>query len=227
MSWRLYGVRGKFRSNTLTERFGSWNAGLRAAGVPVTQVRGATDAELFDNIATVWRKLGRQPAGRELIRGGGVSTFSESAYKRRFGSWHKALRAFERFVNNGSRDARLPAPSPDGEPGSEAAPPPKKKQAYQAPPPHRTRHQMAPARHGADPRQLPLPHVRRQPGEGSCRDPACRSHRAMVEGRQDRTRQPPDALPPMQHRQERPVDSIRSIGNCTVSRAIAAAKGSH
>jgi 5-methylcytosine-specific restriction endonuclease McrA len=108
VTWRFYFTRGKFRPRTLAQRFGSWNAALCTAGLPVTQVRGATDAELFDNLAAVWRKSGRQPTGRELTRDGGVSKFSESTYKLRFGSWHNALRAFETFVNNGSHGARLP-----------------------------------------------------------------------------------------------------------------------
>lgn len=108
VTWRLYFTRGKFRPRTLAHRFGSWNAALRAAGLSVTQVQGATDAELFDNLAAVWRKIGRQPTGRELTRHGSVSKFSESTYKLRFGSWHNALRAFETFVNGGSRGARLP-----------------------------------------------------------------------------------------------------------------------
>jgi HNH endonuclease/Homing endonuclease associated repeat len=108
ITWRLYATRGKFRPRTLAHRFGSWNAALQMAGLPVIQLKGATDAALFDNLAAVWRKFGRQPTGRELTKRDGLSKFGESTYRLRFGSWHKALDAFETFVNDGSRGARLP-----------------------------------------------------------------------------------------------------------------------
>ena len=104
----LYAARGKFRPNTLARRFGSWNEALRAAGLPVTHLWGVTDEALFDNLTAVWRKIGRQPTARELTKRGGVSKFAGSTYKRRFGSWHKALHAFEIFVNDGRRADRLP-----------------------------------------------------------------------------------------------------------------------
>ena len=179
----LYGEHGTFRPNTLARRFGSWNAALGAAGLPVTQRWKVPDAVLLKNLADVWRRLGRQPTWRELTKRGGFSMFAGATYKRRFGSWHKALRAFEAFVNK--RPPRCPAP------------------ARQDRRPPVARGQLAPARHGADPRQLSLPHVRRQSGEGSRRDPARRSHRALVEGRTDRAGQSPDAVRDLQHRQGR------------------------
>src|SRR5471032_294796 len=108
LTGRLYAARGKFHPNTLTPRFGSWNAALRAAGLPVTQLQGVTDAALFANLAAVWRKIGRQPTGRELAGDRGLSQFCDSTYRLRFGSWHNALRAFETFMNDGRRGVRLP-----------------------------------------------------------------------------------------------------------------------
>ena len=108
VTWRLYYTWGKFRPRTLAYRFGSWNAALRAAELPVTQVKDATDAALFDNLAAAWLKIGRQSTGRELTRCGGLSKFGESTYKRRFGSWRQALHAFETFVNDGRCGTRLP-----------------------------------------------------------------------------------------------------------------------
>jgi HNH endonuclease/Homing endonuclease associated repeat len=101
----LYGEHGTFRPNTLARRFGSWNAALGAAGLPVTQRWKVPDAVLLKNLADVWRRLGRQPTWRELTKRGGFSMFAGATYKRRFGSWHKSLRAFEAFVNSGRRDA--------------------------------------------------------------------------------------------------------------------------
>ena len=110
----LYVMRGKFNIVTLSRRFGTWNAALDAARLPVSHRRGVTNAELLENLAVVWRKLGRQPGVHEIAVKGGVSKFGSSIYERRFGSWHKALSAFERFMNGRRRrDAPLPScPAP-------------------------------------------------------------------------------------------------------------------
>jgi hypothetical protein len=111
----LYAERGRFRPNTLARRFGSWNAALGAAGLPVTQLWKVPDRALLENLAEVWRKLGRQPTWRELTKRGGFSKFAGATYKRRFGSWHGALRAFEAFVNKRNRGvdlARRATPTP-------------------------------------------------------------------------------------------------------------------
>src|SRR5476651_1947856 len=104
----FYAEHGAFRPNTLARRFGSWNAALGAAGLKVTQHWKVPDAALLKNLAAVWRKLGRQPTWRELTKRGGFSKFAGATYKRRFGSWHKALHAFETFMNDGHRGTRLP-----------------------------------------------------------------------------------------------------------------------
>ena len=109
----LYAKRGKFRPGTVARRFGSWNAALEAASLPVTHLWKVSDRALFENLADVWRKLGRQPAGRALTKNDGVSRFSHSTYKKRFGSWHEALRAFSAFVDGRGRVDDGPRP-PEG-----------------------------------------------------------------------------------------------------------------
>ena len=104
----FYAEHGTFRPNTLARHFGSWNAALGAAGLKVTQHWGVPDAVLLKNLADVWRKLGRQPAWRELTKHGGFSKFAGATYKRRFGTWHNALRAFEAFTHKRSRCDALP-----------------------------------------------------------------------------------------------------------------------
>jgi hypothetical protein len=104
----LYGEHGAFGPGTIARRFGSWNAALGAAGLPVTQHWKVPDRALLENLADVWRRLGRQPAWRELTKRGGFSKFAGATYKRRFGSWHNALRAFEVFVNKHGRTVDLP-----------------------------------------------------------------------------------------------------------------------
>jgi hypothetical protein len=101
----LYAEHGAFGPGTMTRRFGSWNAALGAAGLKVNQLWGVPDAVLFENLADVWRKLGRQPICRELTKRGGFSKFAGATYKRRFGTWHKALSAFEAFTNKRDRRA--------------------------------------------------------------------------------------------------------------------------
>jgi hypothetical protein len=105
---QLYIEHGTFRPNTLARRFGSWNAALGAAGLKVTQHWGVPDAVLLKNLADVWRKLGRQPTCRELTKRGGFSTFAGATYKRRFGTWHGALRAFEAFASNDGSHGATP-----------------------------------------------------------------------------------------------------------------------
>lgn len=105
----LYAEHGAFGPGTLTRRFGSWNAALDAAGLKVNQLWGVPDAVLFENLADVWRKLGRQPICRELTKRGGFSKFAGATYKRRFGTWHKALAAFEEFTSKRGRPATLPS----------------------------------------------------------------------------------------------------------------------
>ena len=104
----FYLEHGTFGPNTLARRFGSWNAALGVAGLKVTQQWNAPDAALLENLADVWRKLGRQPTWRELIKRGGFSKFAGSTYKRRFGSWYGTLRAFEIFVTKRRRRDPLP-----------------------------------------------------------------------------------------------------------------------
>jgi hypothetical protein len=104
----LYAEHGTYRPNTMWRRFGSWNAALGAAGLKVTQHWGVPDAVLLQNLADVWRKLGRQPGWRELTKRGGFSTFAGATYKRRFGTWHNALRAFEAFVSKRGPGIHLP-----------------------------------------------------------------------------------------------------------------------
>lgn len=105
---QLYTEHGAFRPNTLARRFGSWNEALGAAGLKVTQHWKVPDDVLLKNLADVWRKLGRQPTCRELTKRSGFSKFAGATYKRRFGSWHGALRAFEVFTNKRHRGVDLP-----------------------------------------------------------------------------------------------------------------------
>jgi hypothetical protein len=75
-------------------RFGTWKSALQAAGIPQSEManRCWTEEECFENIATVWTQLGRQPTYQEMFSP--PSTIKGKAYETRWGTWRKALRAF-------------------------------------------------------------------------------------------------------------------------------------
>ena len=94
-----YDEKGKFGKATVLRRFGSWNNALGAAGLKVILTLNNKEEVLFENLANVWQKLGRQPVGRDLEKVFGHSRFSTGTYEKRFGSWNKALEAFGAFIN--------------------------------------------------------------------------------------------------------------------------------
>ena len=96
-----YAAKGSFGVNTFLRRFKSWNLALEKAGLNAPNRQNVSEVELFENIANVWVSLGHQPYGRELDKALGLSDFSLGTYENRFGSWNKALIAFEDFINSG------------------------------------------------------------------------------------------------------------------------------
>ena len=96
-----YTTKGNFGVNTFLRRFKQWNLALQKAGLKAPNRQHVPDVELFENIANVWTGLGRQPYGRELDKAHGLSEFSLGTYENRFGSWNKALLAFEAFIKSG------------------------------------------------------------------------------------------------------------------------------
>ena len=99
-----YKEKGKFDSTTVLRRFVSWNLALEKAGLNTPNRQNIPDDELFENIVTVWTALGRQPYGRELDKGSGLSTISLGTYKKRFGSWNNSLIAFDVFINSDEKN---------------------------------------------------------------------------------------------------------------------------
>lgn len=87
-----------FHSTTLSRRFGTWMAALDAAGLLRTRNLNITNEALFENLATVWLKLGRQPKYQDLTRE--HSLYSSGTYENRFGTWRKALEAFVEWANS-------------------------------------------------------------------------------------------------------------------------------
>jgi hypothetical protein len=76
--------------HTVVERFGTWNAAKRRAGL--VPRRFATKQELLDQLTALGAELGRTPTGRDLDERR-ERLPSKSLYWHRFGSLAKALRA--------------------------------------------------------------------------------------------------------------------------------------
>ena len=92
-----YNERGRFHATTLTRRFGSWFKAVDLAGLEKTRNLNIPNDELFENLAALWLKLGRQPRYREAEAG--ESRYSAGTYEKRFGTWRKALEAFVSWAN--------------------------------------------------------------------------------------------------------------------------------
>ena len=90
----------KFHSSTLARRFGSWFKALEAAGLDKSRNLNLTTEQLFENLVSVWLKLGRQPKYQDLTKE--HSLFSAGTYENRFGSWRKGLEAFVSWTNEGA-----------------------------------------------------------------------------------------------------------------------------
>ena len=91
---------GKYRSNTMIKRFGSWFNAVEQAGLGRSKTQREkliSEEDLFENLEEVWVKLGRQPKFRDMQAG--ISKYGPNPYARTFGSWRKALESFVTFVN--------------------------------------------------------------------------------------------------------------------------------
>ena len=106
---RQYDERGLFGVRTVLRKFGTWNDALSEAQLTVSNRLDIPNDELFENLAAVWTKLGRQPFGRELSDKDLGSVISRGTYEKRFGSWNNALLAFAEYINSGrdSFDANI------------------------------------------------------------------------------------------------------------------------
>jgi hypothetical protein len=87
---------GIFSSNTVSNRFGTWNKALEKAGLKITKKPNIIEKELFENIEEVWIKLGRQPLYSDIKRP--LSKFSTKPYEKKYGTWRKTLEAFIEYI---------------------------------------------------------------------------------------------------------------------------------
>jgi hypothetical protein len=93
---REYEEKGQYGVTTVIRRFGSWSKAVHQAGLQKTRASNIIKEELFENIETVWIKLGRQPNYGEMHKP--LSAFHVASYERKFGSWRKALEEFVQFI---------------------------------------------------------------------------------------------------------------------------------
>lgn len=95
-----YEAHGKFHPTTLTRRFGSWFIVLEKCGLDATRSKlNIPMDELFENLANVWRALGRQPTLNDMSRKD-LSTISSGTYEKRFKGWNNALLNFEQYISD-------------------------------------------------------------------------------------------------------------------------------
>lgn len=92
---------GKYGKSCARNYFGAWANVLQVANMTSTgfHTAGITDAELFEDIANVWLKIGRQPSYKHF-KGMGLSKYGATTYARRFGSWNNALMQFVEAMQN-------------------------------------------------------------------------------------------------------------------------------
>jgi len=100
---KKYGEVGACDYSTVIRRFGSWNEGLRLAGLTLSNETDISDDRLFENLLVLWQHRGRQPRRSELSSP--PSTISQTPYNRRFGSWTASLEAFVNFRNGTGAEA--------------------------------------------------------------------------------------------------------------------------
>lgn len=81
---------GKFSSSTVREKFGSWNDGLRAAGLTPKYHYEIPRRKLLEDIQTVAEEIGRTPTTADMVSEG---QYSVRTAQSEFGSWNNALRA--------------------------------------------------------------------------------------------------------------------------------------
>ncbi len=100
LTTRQYDESGEFDSSTIKRRFGCWLKGTDKSSLKRARLQQnafLTEEELFKNLEEAWSRLGRQPRIPEMFPP--VSKYCAEVYKRRFGTWMKALEKFVEYIN--------------------------------------------------------------------------------------------------------------------------------
>ncbi len=117
-----YDNHGEFGSATICKRFGGWNNAKKEAGLKIGRLYNSSDEDYFENILSVWQKLGRQPRYQEMTAP--LSKLNISSYERKFGTWRKALEQFIGYVNSKKDIEEETISETDNEPTNNASPQP-------------------------------------------------------------------------------------------------------
>jgi len=86
------------RSDTIIDRFGSWNKALHIIGIEGGREKKYTSEELVENIENIWKDIGFPPGKRQLSKMG--KKISERPYKDRWGSVKKACELISLYHTN-------------------------------------------------------------------------------------------------------------------------------
>lgn len=95
---------GKFSMGPVSRLFGEWRHALERASLKPSPAYKAplSKLELFENLESVWRTVGRQPRQSDLRKP--LSKVGHEAYNRRYGSWRQALEQFVQYMNESPSD---------------------------------------------------------------------------------------------------------------------------
>ncbi len=102
---------------TITNHFVTWHAFCVKAGLSPRYQREASRADLFENLALVWERLGRQPRAKEMKQP--LSRISNSRYNREFkSSWYQICLEFLAYKSGAStseieRELQMDEKTPD------------------------------------------------------------------------------------------------------------------
>lgn len=91
---------GMYSTCIMFKRFGGWVNMLNAAGLKTEYERNISIEKLFNNLEEVWLKAGKQPT-RDMMRRP-LSNYSGDTYVSRWGTWAKAMHAFDEYINSSS-----------------------------------------------------------------------------------------------------------------------------
>jgi hypothetical protein len=95
---QLFEANSPYTLRPVVRLFGSWPAGLKAAGLTVSNMgKRYTDEQCFENMLTVWTYYGRPPQHREMEKP--PSVVGAKPYVTRWGTWLRALDAFATLAN--------------------------------------------------------------------------------------------------------------------------------
>jgi hypothetical protein len=114
LTFRSYGDVGKYSAQTVAVRFGSWNDGVRKAGLAPSEERDVPVEALFDNLKLVWIAKGKQPVFRDMKAA--PSRYTATTYSDRFGGWRKALETFIASIDH--EQSALPSREVEASSGS-------------------------------------------------------------------------------------------------------------